>query len=177
MGMRAPSRAPDPPASDYACGCEGAYRVRARSMLACKDICSVSLLSLSHSQILPTGVHVLRYLGYHTQSERHRQSTHTYKPSFIHTNCGFTKQWLFRGRHNHGSGSLSLSRSFSRPRFSPTPCVSLLAFSRFLSHAHVCANCLSLYLRPALPLFAVSFLFASSTSQITLSCACLLHSS
>lgn len=33
MGMRAPSRAPDPPASDYAYGGKGAYGVRARSML------------------------------------------------------------------------------------------------------------------------------------------------
>jgi hypothetical protein len=37
MGMRAPSRAPDPPAG------EGAYGVRARSMLAYREIFSVSL--------------------------------------------------------------------------------------------------------------------------------------
>jgi hypothetical protein len=109
MGMRAPSRAPDPPASDYACGGEGAYGVRARLMWTCKEFCSVSL-SLIHRFCLRACMCI------NTLDITRRKidtSTHTYKASFIHTNCGFTKQWLFRGRHNPGSGSFSRSLSFS----------------------------------------------------------------
>ena len=146
-----------------------------------------------------------------TRRERDKgTSTHTYKASVIHTNRGFAKQWLFRGRHNPGSGSLSLSLSPSLSLsaclippllafslwhahagalFLPPPILAhpqFLAFSRFLSHVHVCSRCLSLSLvglfcnssrsllvsfttvsfsvslRLALPLVAVFFSFSFS---------------